>query len=111
MNDEASPIRLPVYTAMTLLISGCLFSSVARADVSSAKATFKSKCAMCHGLAGKGKQSTKTRALGSAEVQKQSDAELTAIITRGKPPSMPAYKSMTQDQVKEIIKYIRSLKK
>jgi len=115
MTDEANPIRLLVREAITLpvmlLVSMCQLSSVAGADLSSAEATFKSKCAMCHGLEGKGKRLTKTRPLGSADVQKQSDAELTVIITRGKPPSMPAYKSMTQDEVKQIIKYIRSLKK
>ncbi len=100
--------------AMTLagaLLAGiCLFSSPAKADVASAEATFKSKCAMCHGADGKGKEAMKTRDLSSADVQKQSDAELSAIITNGK-GKMPPYKSMTPDQVKDMVSYIRSLKK
>jgi cytochrome c6 len=99
--------------AMTLagaLLAGiCLFSSPAKADVAAAEATFKAKCAMCHGADGKGKDAMKTRDFSSADVQKQSDAELSAIITNGK-GKMPPYKSMTPDQVKDMVSYIRSLK-
>jgi mono/diheme cytochrome c family protein len=85
-------------------------SSSAKADVSAGEATFKAKCAACHGADGKGKEMMKTRDLGAADVQKQNDADLTAIITRGK-GKMPAYGSLTPDQVKDLIAYIRSLKK
>ena len=82
--------------AMTLagaLLAGiCLFSSPAKADVAAAEATFKAKCAMCHGADGKGKDAMKTRDLSSADVQKQSDADLSAIITNGK-GKMPPYKT------------------
>jgi len=72
---------------------------------------FKSKCAMCHGPDGKGKMAG-TKDLGSAEVQKASDADLTATITNGKPPKMPAYKGkLTDDQIKSLVAYVRSLKK
>lgn len=93
-----------------LLAGVCLFSSPAKADVAAAEATFKAKCAMCHGADGKGKEAMKTRDLASADVQKQTDAELTTIITNGK-GKMPAYKTMTPDQVKDMVAYIRSLKK
>jgi len=72
---------------------------------------FKSKCAVCHGADGKGKDAMKTKDLASADVQKMTDAELTEIITNGKPPKMPPYKSMTADQVKDMVAYIRSFKK
>ena len=72
---------------------------------------FKSKCAMCHGPDGKGKMAG-TKDLGSAEVQKASDADLTATITKGKPPKMPAYDGkLTADQIKSLVAYVRSLKK
>ena len=81
------------------------FAADAAADV------FKSKCAMCHGPDGKGKLPG-TKDLGSAEVQKASDADLTATITNGRPPKMPSYKGkLTDDQIKDMVKYIRSLKK
>jgi len=94
-----------------MLAGVCLMSSPAKADVAAAEATFKAKCAGCHGADGKGKEAMKTRDFSSADVQKQSDAELTTIITNGKPPKMPAYKTMAPDQVKDMVAYIRSLKK
>ena len=97
--------------AGALLAGVCLLSTPAKADVAAAEATFKTKCAGCHGADGKGKDAMKTRDLSSADVQKQSDADLSGIITNGKPPKMPAYKSMTPDQVKDMVAYIRSLKK
>lgn len=72
---------------------------------------FKSKCAMCHGPVGKGKLAG-TKDLGSAEVQKASDADLTATITNGKPPKMRAYKGdLTADQIKSLVAYVRTFKK
>jgi len=97
--------------AAALLAGTCLLGSPAKADVAAAEATFKAKCAMCHGADGKGKVSMKTPDFTSADVQKKSDAELSEIITNGKPPKMPAYKSMTPDQVKDMVAFIRSLKK
>ena len=58
-----------------LLLGVCLLSSPAKADVAAAEATFKTKCAGCHGADAKGKEALKTRDLSSADVQKQSDAE------------------------------------
>ena len=52
----------------------------------------------------------KTRDWSSADVQKMSDADLAAIITNGKSP-MPAYKTMTADQVKDMVAYVRTFKK
>jgi mono/diheme cytochrome c family protein len=72
---------------------------------------FKSKCAMCHGPDGKGKMAG-TKDLGSAEVQKAPDADLTATITKGKPPKMPAYDGkLTADQIKSLVAYVRTFKK
>jgi cytochrome c6 len=96
--------------ATALLASTCLFSLPAKADVAEAAATYKAKCAMCHGADGKGKESMKTPDFTSADVQKKSDADLSAVITNGK-GKMPAYKTMTPDQVKDMVAFVRSLKK
>jgi mono/diheme cytochrome c family protein len=96
--------------AGALLAGVCLLSSPAKADVAAAEATFKAKCAGCHGADGKGKEAMKTRDLSSADVQKQSDADLSGIITNGK-GKMPPYKTMTPEQVKDMVSFIRSLKK
>lgn len=78
-------------------------------------ALYKTKCAACHGADGKGDtavgKADKIRDLSSADVQQQSDADLTAVITGGK-GKMPAYgKSLKPDQVKGLVAYIRSLAK
>ena len=95
----------------TLLAGTCLFSASARADVAAGGATYKAKCAMCHGADGKGKASMANSDLTAADVQKKSDADLSGAITNGKPPKMPASKSLTPEQVKDLVSYIRSLKK
>jgi len=93
-----------------LFASTCLLAAPAKADTAAGEAAFKAKCAGCHGADGKGKEAMKTRDLSSADVQKASDADLTTIITAGK-GKMPAYKTLTPDQVKDLVSYIRSLKK
>ena len=58
-----------------------------------------------------GKAAMGTKDLGSADIQKMSDADLTAAITNGK-GKMPAYKGkLTDAQIKDLVSYIRTLKK
>jgi mono/diheme cytochrome c family protein len=76
---------------------------------------YKSKCAACHATDGTGDtavgKSLKIRDLHSADVRKQTDAQLTDIITTGKSP-MPGYKGkLTGDQIKQVVGYIRELGK
>ncbi len=108
---ETTRKTLGTATLVAALLAGvCLVSTSARADVAAGEATFKAKCAMCHGADGKGKEAMKTRDLASADVQKMSDADLSGMITNGK-GKMPAYKTLTPDQVKDLVAFIRSLKK
>jgi mono/diheme cytochrome c family protein len=93
-----------------LLAGTCLFSAPAKADVAAGEALYKAKCGMCHGEGGKGKEAMKTKDQSSADVQKMSDTDLSAAITGGK-GKMPAFKTLTPDQVKDLVAYIRSLKK
>jgi len=73
--------------------------------------TYKAKCAMCHGADGSGKASMGTKDLGSADIQKMSDADLTGAITNGK-GKMPAYTGkLTDAQIKDVVAYIRTLQK
>src|SRR5947209_505274 len=91
-----------------------VLSAPAKADTAAAEATYKAKCAMCHGPDGKGETATgkamKVKDFSSEEVQKMSDADLTAAISSGK-GKMPAYKTLTADQVKGLVAYIRSFAK
>jgi cytochrome c6 len=91
-----------------------LFALPVRAQQNGAD-LFKSKCAMCHGADGKGDtpvgKSLKLRDLGSDDVQKQTDAQLTDITTNGK-GKMPAYKDkLSNDQIKQLVAFMRTLKK
>ncbi len=77
---------------------------------------FAAKCAMCHGKDGSANtamgKSLKLKDLGSADVQKMSDKELTDTIEKGKPPKMPAYGGkLSSTQISDLVKYVRSLKK
>lgn len=104
-----------VASAAALSIVGTLTLPIAaRADDAAAQ-LYKTKCAGCHGPDGKGEttmgKALKLRDLASADVQKQSDADLTTLITSGR-NKMPAYgKSLSPDQVKSLIGYIRGLAK
>jgi mono/diheme cytochrome c family protein len=99
--------------AATVLTGMCFFSSPANAD-NTAEATYKAKCATCHGPDGKGETATgktmKARDFASPDVQKMSDADLTDAISKGK-GKMPAYKTLTADQVKDLVAYVRSFAK
>lgn len=95
-----------------VLAFAMVFSTWSLAD---GGADFKAKCAMCHGPDGKGDtvmgKKFGLKDLGSAEVQKMSDADLTSTITNGK-DKMPAYKGkLTDAQISDLVKYIRTLKK
>jgi mono/diheme cytochrome c family protein len=79
------------------------------------EALYKSKCAGCHGADGKGQtamgKANNVRDLGSADVQAQTDDVIAGIIGNGK-SKMPAYgKSLKPDQIKDLVTYIRTLKK
>jgi mono/diheme cytochrome c family protein len=91
-----------------------LLSAPAKADTTAAEATYKAKCAMCHGPDGKGETATgkmmKVKDFASEEVQKMSDADLTAVITSGK-GKMPPSKTLSADQVKDLVAYIRAFGK
>jgi cytochrome c6 len=102
---------------MRLLQRIALFSFVialALPPIAAAQAaadTYKAKCAMCHGADGMGKAAMGTKDLGSADIQKMSDADLAGAITNGK-GKMPAYKGkLTDMQISDLVKYIRTLKK
>jgi cytochrome c6 len=94
------------------LLAFCLTSGFASsAAAQDAAATYKAKCAMCHGADGKGGKMG-TRDFGSAEVKAESDAQLTEIITKGKAPKMPAYGEKLKDtEIKDLVTYLRGLGK
>ena len=96
---------------LTLMAGGLIAVCSSPAAAQDAAATYKAKCAMCHGVDGKGgKMGTKDFA--SADIQSQSDAQLAETISKGKPPKMPAYGTkLSADEIKGLVAQFRSFKK
>jgi mono/diheme cytochrome c family protein len=100
---------------VAVVLSLMVFASLSTFAQSAGETLFKSKCAMCHGADGSGKtvmgEKLQIRDLRSADAQKQSDAELTQIITKGK-NKMVAYESkLTKEQIDQLVAHIRDLGK
>jgi cytochrome c6 len=99
--------------SMVVLAVAFALSTVSAAQ--SGADVFKSKCAVCHGATGAGDtamgKNMKLKDLGSADVQGMSDADLNGIITNGK-DKMPKYDGkLSKDQINDLVKYIRTMKK
>jgi mono/diheme cytochrome c family protein len=95
---------------ITLLAGGVIAVCSSPAVAQDAAATYKAKCAMCHGADGKGGKMG-TRDFASAEVKGETDAQLTEIITKGK-GKMPSYDGKLKDtEIKDLVTYIRGLAK
>lgn len=99
---------------VAFLLAGFCFLTISTNADNSAEATYKAKCAMCHGPDGKGETATgktmKVKDFASDEVQKMSDADLTDAISKGK-GKMPPYKTLTTEQVKDLTAYVRAFAK
>jgi len=100
--------------AVAALATIAFLSAPAKADTAAAEATYKVTCAICHERDGKGETATgkemKAGDFASPEVQKMSDADLTDAISKGK-AKMPAFKTLTADQVKDLVAYVRTFGK
>jgi cytochrome c6 len=68
---------------------------------------FKGKCAVCHGPDAKGQgpmgKSLQVPDLTSADVQKQSDTELTEAITKGKNKMPPYGDKLSNEQIWQLV--------
>ncbi len=96
---------------LLLVASMAVASSAFAAD---GAAVFKAKCAMCHGADGSAStgmgKSMGLKPLSGADVQKMSDADLTALVNSGK-GKMPAYKGkLSDDEIGAVVKYVKTLK-
>jgi len=97
-----------------ILLGGAICPSLLFAQADSA-ALFKSKCSLCHGDDGSGATPTgralKAKDLRSDEVQKNSDTELTEVITKGR-NKMPAFgQKLKPEQIQQLVGYIRHIAK
>jgi mono/diheme cytochrome c family protein len=103
---------------MALLTVGVVilvFSSAGHAQDDGAKLYAANKCASCHGPDGNANvpagKALKARDFHSPDVQSQSDADLSAVITTGK-NKMPAYgKQLKPADIAALAAYSRALGK
>ena len=108
----ASAILLVLFVGLTLFVVSIVRASPGP-DSAASSATFRAKCAMCHGQDGSGSEIGKSMNvpnLRSPAVQKLPDAELAQIISDGK-GGMPSFKnSLSEDQIHSLVAQIRSLR-
>ena len=78
-------------------------------------ATFKAKCVLCHGADGTGNttlgKQLQAANLRSKDVQKKSDAELHKVIHDGNGNMPPFGDQLSDDEINQVIKYVRALGK
>ena len=124
MNFSINELKKVLVTVMSLSVLALVIlsqssSQAASPTVSDAVGeggeTFKAKCAACHAPDGTGStaagKAMKVRDLTSADVQAQTDVQLYDIIAKGK-GKMPGFeKSLGADKCKELVAFIRTLKK
>jgi cytochrome c6 len=79
------------------------------------EATYKVKCAMCHGADGTGNtpvgKSMKMRSLKSPEDGKETDAELFKQTKDGVGKMQGYAGKLTDEQIRDVVSYIRTLQK
>ena len=96
--------------AVSAVLSAGMIAQL-KAEDSAGAGLYRSNCAICHGGDGSGNTALgkkhKVRDLKSPEVQKATDAEWFDLISKGKKP-MPAFAGrLKDDQIHQIISYLR----
>lgn len=108
---KALPARM---LAAVVVLGLALLTSPLASFADDSAALYKSKCAMCHGPDGKGEtpagKSMKVKDFASDDVKKMSDADLSDAISKGK-AKMPPFKTLSADQVKGLVEYVRAFAK
>ena len=107
-----STILLMLFVGLALFVV-----SIVRADPgpdsATSSATFRTKCAMCHGQDGAGSEVGKSMNvpdLRSPVVQKLPDAQLAQIISDGKGGMPPFKSSLSEAQIHDLVSHVRSLR-
>ena len=101
-------------TTISLIVLFGLMTTAAFAAGPDGAAIYKAKCQLCHGPNGGGDtpsgKTMKVRDLRSAEVQKQTDVELTKVISGGKGKMPPYGKQLSDADIAALIAFVRTLK-
>ena len=110
MRRELAAIVLSL--AITALGTGASFA----ADADAGKAVFEKSCVSCHGKDGKGNPAMakvmgeKALNLTTKETADKSDEQLMKVVAEGR-GKMPAQKSLSKDEQKQVVAYVRTLSK
>jgi mono/diheme cytochrome c family protein len=107
----------PVIAAAALIT--LLAASIGNAGAQDAPTTYKTKCAACHGDSGKGDgpaaKMLKPPPTGFAvSLKGKADDWIAKVIAEGgkgvgEPPMMPAYPTLSADEVKAMVAYVKQL--
>lgn len=91
-----------------LILSVTAATAVFAQDQKSGEAVYKGKCAMCHGPNGEGKMGPKL--VGTSV----SEDDIVLMLSKGKEgkkaPHSKAINGLTDDQIKAVAHYVKSLK-
>ena len=99
---------------LVLLLMLAVAAMMSSSAVAQSADLYKTKCAACHGADGKGDtaigKKMGVKSFTDPEVAKNSDQTWFEITKNGK-GKMPGYNGkLTDDQIKELVKHIRTLK-
>jgi len=98
-----------------LLLSFLLLSISFPAAAQSGKELFERNCVMCHGDDGSANtqigKSLGAKDLRTDEAKKKTDAEIYAVIEKGKNQMPPFGESLKKAEINRIIAYVRELQK
>jgi mono/diheme cytochrome c family protein len=109
-------MKMTKIAALVLTIAVALFILIPSLSwAEDGAATYKAKCAVCHGADGAGKPAAKIPSLVSDDAKKLSDADLTDFVANGGPNKKAAHafssKGLTPDQIKAVIEEVRGMQK
>ena len=118
MEAKLVKVRLLQSVCWMLLMFVVVCNSAAAdesAKAASGASIFKSKCALCHGADGAGNTSLgkqlQAANLGSKDVQKRTNAELTKIVHDGQANMPPFADQLSDAEISHVIQYVRQLGK
>jgi cytochrome c6 len=108
-NFAGRTFRVALFSCSLMLAAPATWAAPADTD-----ATFKAKCASCHGPDGAGTaagRSLNVADLRTPAVQKQTNAQLEQIVKNGH-NNMPAFAdSLSDQQIAELVAHVRSFAK
>jgi len=114
LGSEKSEVR-KAWLLILLFLAGASLIAQESGKAASGQDIFKSKCALCHGIDGRGNtplgKQLQAADLRSKEVQKLSDDKIRQIIHDGQ-ANMPAFADqLSTEEIDHVIKYVRALGK